>query len=396
MPEVAIIVLISSFVLSLLFTRDIFHPAVLVSGLWGGLVVLYHLLEHPLWDLTDNFYKAIILWVIPFVVCSYTQGLRSFKIDDKLTVATINEQFYKSLYKYILIYAVGFIFAIIVYAGGLNTYTIRVLLLEGNFPIYLEILFYLNTFMTIYVLYAVMNPELLGIKRLLLLMFLLLIISLLKSNKTSFLAIFVSLAYLLKKKGQFSMKVLLGLVIALGALLVVVSITRRDYDFESDSAIENFLYIYLLSPLTAFDGVLNGEIFLNSGTWGESVLEFFYKVFNAFGADLKISDLGVWTNVPLPTNVYTAMRGPYLDGGYIGIVVVSIILGGIWGNLYAWQKKNYLIFVVFYAAMVSSLLFQSFGDYFFHSLSMTIQYYLFSIIICRGIRLRKTNYLKHV
>ena len=374
------------FIICLCLTKDYFHPTVIVSGLWTILLFCYSYLNHPLWDLSANFYIAISLWVIPFVCCSYIFSAKPLKINSVYKKYLPNIKLYRSLYKYILCYSLLFILAIFYYVGGLNLRSIRVFLLQKDLPTFINILFYLNTFMTVYVFYGILNDKILSKKKIILLIILLLTISILKSNKTSFLALFIGLVYILKRKNKLKIKYLIVAILTLLLFLCIVTINRGDYDFEAESALENFLYIYLLSPLTAFDSLINNETILKEGTFGESVFEMFYKIFNIFGCNFKISELGVWINVPLPTNVYTMMRGPYLDGGYLGIALVSSLLGSIWGVLYTLQKKSYSIFIVFYATMVSSLFFQSFGDYFFHSLSMTIQYYIFSIILNRGIK----------
>lgn len=168
--------------------------------------------------------------------------------------------------------------------------------------------------------------------------------------------------------------------------LVMLTLNRADYDFESDSGLINFLYIYLLSPLTAFDALINNEVFLEPGAPWSNTLSFFYKIFNVFGANLEMGELGSYIYVPLPTNVFTTMRGFYLDGGMFGIFIMSIILGLYLGNIYSYQKRNHVVYILFYAAIYTGLFFQHFGDYFFYSLSMIIQYYIFSHIIVRGFK----------
>ena len=143
--------------------------------------------------------------------------------------------------------------------------------------------------------------------------------------------------------------------------------------------------------MTAFDLLLNGDIVLDPGVWGSGTLAFLYKLINFFGGTLEISQLGTWVNVPLPTNVFTTMRGFYLDGGFLGIFIMSCVLGIIWGGLYAFQLARNKIFLLFYAMMLGSLFFQSFGDYFFYSFSMTLQYYVFSVIMARGLIFKKRH-----
>lgn len=109
------------------------------------------------------------------------------------------------------------------------------------------------------------------------LLVLILIISLLKSNKTSFIALFCGILYCLYKNGKLRIKYLLISILVLLGLVSLVSIGRADYNFESDSGVLNFVYIYTLSPLTAFDSLINNEITISEGTIGSSTFTFLYK-----------------------------------------------------------------------------------------------------------------------
>ena len=46
------------------------HPAFLTSMLWLIMVLCYNVLQHGLYPLSDLFYCALLLWCIPFCVCS--------------------------------------------------------------------------------------------------------------------------------------------------------------------------------------------------------------------------------------------------------------------------------------------------------------------------------------
>ena len=268
----------------------------------------------------------------------------------------------------------------------MNFQAIRLLLVEKELPVIINLLYYINTFLSVYVLYGLLNIEYFEKRKIYIILAFLLLVAIFKSNKTSFLALFISFLYILKVKRKFRIKYLFFSILLLVTLLIIVSLNRADYNFESDDGILNFLYIYLLSPLTAFDALLNGEVKLNHGAWGSGVLAFFYKVLNVFSADLKLSELGTYVWVPLPTNVFTTMCGCYLDGGYFGIFLVASILGGIYGCLYAFQKRGNTVYILYYALMVSSLFFQSFGDYFFYTFSVTLQYFVFAIILSCGVK----------
>lgn len=376
----------SLFVIFYLLSKDIFHPSVIVSGLWGTLLLLYCYLNHPLWDLSERFCLAISLWVFPFTCIAYLFSKIPLKSCMLSKGCVIDTKFYNRLYPYVLICNLLFIIFIIYYAGGMNFQAIRLLLVEKELPPIISLLYYINTFLSVYVLYGLLNIEHFKKRKIYIILAFLLLTAIFKSNKTGFLALFVSCLYILKVKGKFSVKYLFFSILLLVTLLVVVSLNRADYDFESDEGLLNFLYIYLLSPLTAFDVLLNGEVELTHGAWGSGVLAFFYKVLNIFSADLKLSELGTYVWVPLPTNVFTTMCGCYLDGGYFGIFLVASILGGIYGCLYAFQKRGNTVYILYYALMVSSLFFQSFGDYFFYTFSVTLQYFVFAIILSYGVK----------
>lgn len=385
--ELTIIVLFIAFFVSYAISRSIFHPSFIVSGLWLILLLLYAVCNHPLWALSDKFFKAILLWVIPFSILSLSIGQIKFRLNNSLGEnAYVNIGLYKRLYPLVIAYSVIFILSIIYYAGGVSFLSIRQFMVNEHFPMILKLLFYLNTFVIIYAIYGLLHIEYFSKKKVVLLFVLLILMSIIKSNKTSFLSLFVAILYVLYQKGKLKLSYILWLVIALVGLLVLVTINRSDYDFAASNALSNFMYIYLLSPLTAFDIFLNGEVVLNQGTYGSGTFTFVYKIINALGGDLELAERGQWVNVPLPTNVFTVMIGYYLNNGYFGIFSGSIVLGTIWGVLYRLQKKGYMIYIIFYASMISSLFFQSFGDYFFYSFSMTLQYYIFSILVSRGVR----------
>ena len=313
---------------------------------------------------------------------------RVIKISYKIKSNNFNVKVFKKLYPYVIIFSFCFIFLFIFYSRG-EIAAIRELLLEEELPPLLKLGFYLNSFFSIYTFYAILNYKYISKKKVVMLLVLMLIISLLKSNKTSFIALFCGILYCLYKNGKLRIGYLLISILVLLGLVSLVSIGRADYNFESDSGVLNFVYIYTLSPLTAFDALINNEITISEGTIGSSTFTFLYKILAVFGIPLEFSDLGTWVYVPLPTNVFTTLRGFYMDFGYWGVTLIGAFLGSIWGILYKFQEKNYGIFVLFYASMVFSLFVQFFGDYFFYTMSVTIQYLFFSFLLQSKFRVKK-------
>lgn len=372
--------------ISYILTKDIFHPSVVVCGMWTFLLVLYQVCDHPLWNLSNDFFIALSIWVIPFVLFSLVISKIPWKINTTRNY-TFNLRLYNKIFPYALLYVGLYILTLVFYVGGLSIVeTKKMIIDEESRPFLLTIFLYLNVFLSVYVFYGILNYKQVKVKRLVLLAFLLLIVSLFKGNKTSFLSIFIGVCYVLKYIRQFKFKYLLFIIAAIVGLLVLVSLGRKDYDFESDTAIENFLYIYFLSPLPSFDLILHREFSLNGGAPMSATFSFFYKLLNAFGANFDIADLGEWVYVPLPNNVFTTLRPFYVDGGLPWVGIMACILGTIWGFLYYYQKKGRTMYIVFYALMVGTLFFQSFDDYFFRDLSLVFQNIFFIVLIVRGFK----------
>lgn len=372
--------------ISYILTRDIFHPSVIVCGMWTFLLVLYQVCDHPLWSLSDDFFIALSLWVIPFVFFSLVISKIPWKIGENRN-CTFNLKLYNKIFPYVLLYVGIYVLTLFFYVGGLSIVdTKKMILNEESRPFLFTIFLYLNVFLSVYVFYGILNYKQIKFKRLILLVALLLIVSLFKGNKTSFLSMFVGVCYALKYIRQFKFKYFLFIIAAIVGLLILVSIARKDYDFESDSAIENFFYIYFLSPLTSFDLILHKEYSLDGGAPMSATFSFFYKLLNAFGTNFDIAVLGEWVYVPLPNNVFTTLRPFYVDGGLPWIGIMACVLGTIWGFLYYYQKKGRTMHVVFYALMVGTLFFQSFDDYFFRDLSLVFQNIFFIVLIVRGFK----------
>lgn len=388
MLEQLAIYLIVSFVISYFLTKDIFHPAVIMSGLWMVMVVLYAYTEHPLYPLSNKFCVALAFWVTPFIILSIVTGrcLPNMLVTYKSSRPKI--ELYLKLYPFVKFYAFVYIISLIYYAGG-SFVNIRHFLVFGNFPPFLKFLMYINNFMIAYVAYGLLNYKFFSKRKLIILMVLLLIVTLFNGNKTGFLSLFVISFYIFRYlNGGISMKRAVGLIILLIVFLILITYTRNDMEVYSGSQnpILDYIYIYVLSPLPAFDLLLNSNAILDPGSTGSATFSFFYTVFNYMGADYKIAQLGTWVHVPLITNVFTIMRGYYLDWGMMGILIMSFVMGGIWGTLYSLQKKKYPVYVLFYALIVCYLFFQTFGDYFWHSMSVVIQYFVFSLFLSKGFK----------
>lgn len=377
--------LIFSFILSYALTKDIFHPAVIMNALWMVLVNLYVHTEHPLFPLSDKFCVALFFWVIPFTCISLLFG-RKYSLKKNIVSSSKDRAYvYNLLYPYFICFSIVYVFSLLYYAGG-SLVNIRHFLVGYDFPPFLKMLMYVSNFMFVYVMYGILNYKQISKKKLVSIFIAYLVVSIFNSSKTTFLALFVALIYVYRILfGKLKVKTVILLSLGILALIVFMVVNRGDSGMfvHSSNPILDYLYIYLLSPLPAFDMLLHSNNVLDSGTVGSGTFSFFYTIFNALGANYKIAELGTWVEVPLLTNVFTVMRGYYLDWGMMGIFVMSLLMGLIWGILYSLQQKMLRVYILFYSVTVGYLFFQSFGDYFWHNMSMTLQYFIAALFLTK-------------
>lgn len=380
------IILVLTFAVSLLLTKDFFHPSSIVSALWMFLVGMYIYCDHPLWELSDKFSKCLLLWVIPFCLVAYFAGRQSYKVEFCSIDYPFNYRRFSFIYKLFIIYIIVFVLAIYSQVG-LSFSAIRDIMIQDKLPSVISLLLYASSLFLIFLFYALYHSEKIPRRKLVIIILGTLLVILFKSNKTSILSLFVSIIYILKIKEKLSLKLAITFVFVLAIMLVVITLNRADFNFKNNNAFTTFIYIYFLSPLTAFDALINGEVVLDQGAPWSSTLAFFYKILNALGANFDLAERGFYINVPLPTNVFTTMRAFYLDGGMWGLFLMSVISGCLYAFYYSLQKKRHIVFILFYAAIYSGLFFQHFGDYFFYTLSMIIQYFIFSVFMVRGVKI---------
>lgn len=398
MLEFTTVLFIGLALLFLMIKKDIFHPSFIVCGLWGTLLLIYWVADHPLWNLSNRFFLCVIAWVIPFAIISNIFSLKpvtlQFNQSRSNYIYPVNIDFFNKLFLPALMINIATILVSIGAAGGFSFSQIRLLYISNSIPSILRLLLYACNFVYVLNIFALLHIKELDKKKITLLTLSVLVVFIFKSNKTSFLLYFITLLYVFHKNKVLNFYRLILFTLVFVGLIVLVTINRLDFDFSTREAIWNFIYIYLISPLTAFDTLINGGVTLDPGTAGSGFLAFLYNVINVFGGSLQISQLGTFIDVPLPTNVFTIMRGPYLDAGIAGIILMSVIQGIFYGLCYAEQKINKKFYPLFYALMVSTLFMQSFGDYLLYSFSTTLQYLIFSVLIARGFTLHFRRYIR--
>ena len=152
-------------------------------------------------------------------------------------------------------------------------------------------------------------------------------------------------------------------------LMLTVHLLRAGDGYEFDFV--KFISVYFLAPLPAFDNVLNTHIDYISDFHGEYTLRFIIPFLQTLGFSVEGNpdpfNLHNWTYTPLPVNVYTIMFSYYVDWGYWGIIVFSILLGTFWGGIWKGMEKGYKVALVIYSSFFYMLVFQFFADFFFNT-----------------------------
>lgn len=377
------------FILTLFFlirTKDFFHPSTIVCLEWLLIVGLYLFTNHGLFKLSNKTYSIIFLWVTLFSFVAYFFSKKNFYIKPKYRIIQANQDFIKKLYSPLLIANIFLIFAIIM-AYGFSFSAIRIRMLK-YVPIYVKLLFYINTFSYAYFAVICFSKEFSVIKIFIFALFII-ITSFFKVNKTTFISFFLLILFVLKERKILNIRNFLLLLCTTSLLLYSIMSLRGDKGTFIDFSLWKYLAIYLLSPLTAFNEVVQQKITIPEHLFGSYCFNFLHKIFALF-TDEKIEIFGPWVNVPLPTNVFTVFAPAYIDLGFFGIILLSLIQGYVWGFIYGFVKRNFLIFKVIYGTLLYYLGLQFFSDYFSYSFSVFIQYIVFSIFLV--VKITETKY----
>ena len=174
-----------------------------------------------------------------------------------------------------------------------------------------------------------------------------------------FVSIFVLLGY-----GFYEYAVLLG---------------KKKINFIS------YAYQYLGSPILAFNNALQGNVpNFSSAYFGEHTLYFFYSLFSKMGINVPESTAINYALMPaallenpvINTNIYTAWGRWYLDFGYAGMYILSIV----WISLYSYvfyrvvQKREMNYFSMLYFFCIFPLWYFAVEDGFYSTFSLSFIY----------------------
>lgn len=372
--------------------KTISHPAFITSFLWFCILLIYQTVDHGLYALSDKLYGVLLLWNIGFCFSSLAICYVRFPIFVNWRYERYNSAM-KVLLPIFIISLLIAIYGLYIKGNYYNSDNIfrgiresSVLAMEGEddfqYPMYVTFAMAVvgqSVAVLISLLYVGKKKNLFVI----IYACLVLLFFVMRSNKYAMAQLLLAfLAISSYNNTLYKRKFFVYLVCFLG-LMLTVHLLRAGDGYEFDFV--KFISVYFLAPLPAFDNVLNTHIDYISDFHGEYTLRFIIPFLQTLGFSVEGNpdpfNLHNWTYTPLPVNVYTIMFSYYVDWGYWGIIVFSILLGTFWGGIWKGMEKGYKVALVIYSSFFYMLVFQFFADFFFQYFWVTFQTILFALFL---------------
>ena len=359
-------------------TKSLFSPEVLVSGVWLFIIVLYYVIPHNLYPINGRFIECILIWVLGFYISSSIAY--SITREGKI-VCRKNKQ----IYRYEMIFAV---LATVIIAVS----CIKMALTSDYFFLYLRSLntglddniqgdsnplwAYLRSAMIIVYLIELINLNSENKKRCILFFMLNMLTCFVTMAKTQLLIVLFTSVLVLHRQGKITKKQLLLVALICLALFVLMQLLRTHE--AGDFSLLNFFAIYILSGSVAFDH-FNPVSFAS----GSNVFRFFVALTNRLGLTSVTANETILEYTTIGpdsiTNVYTVLFPYFVDFGYIGVIVFSVINGLLCGYFYK-KSKNSEPALIMYAMLAYTIVFSFLGEILFANLSTFLQYAIYAYI----------------
>lgn len=368
--------------------KSILHPFIITGTVWLLLVCVYELyatLYEQIPHLHSSTFNCVALYLVVFYIVSEfvirkktTPNLKKLLQAPRILNNRIN-----LLFNIIFICNLYLIIRFFIITKSINIFTIistsRTLFLSGYMPMDIKLFLYIFNLTFVLLSYYYLYRPKVSTSLIVAVIVEFCLVLLFIATKGKLFKYIIAVFILIYIKGLLTRKRLLYLAaISIGIVSILTYI--RDAAFFSTGyySVNDYIFIYTISPLPAFDALINGDIPFTNGSFGTRTLIFFYKILGLFfNIELDYgSGLGSFTQVVgpttiLPTNVYTALGGFYMDYGPAGIVVYAATMSLFFSLLYRNINRRKYFFV--YILTVFCLALNFFGDFLFQFLSMTIQ-----------------------
>lgn len=375
-----------------LLKKDFFNPACITLFVWSVVEVIYQNVDHGLNKLSPLFFEITFFWCLCFSLGCLIVSNMNFKVNNSCChfLDIDSCKMYTLLFAF-LSFSIFFVI-LNAKATGLSPigYVRNIGLNSDNVPLSVKIINLLTTLIYPCV-FLFIESKVKRIKKLLIFL-LFFILSILSGSKSAVIQIFITSFFLLFYHRKFKILLFIVMTSVLICAFVVITLFRDNGKSKVDFI--ELIYIYFLSPLPAFDLLINNKLSVNEYPVASTVLGLFYRVLSKItGSSVPDSGLG-FVFVPVPTNVYTIMLTGYLDFGRYGMFFFSFFYGILWGIFYSFVKRNYKFYKILYACFLNVLCLQFFADYLFPYLAIFIYQILIIEFIYHKSKFTDFNYLR--
>ena len=369
LPIIVIVGFFTLFICSYTMTKSFVHPAVIVSLLWGIILLIYQTVNHDLFPLSERFFRMIFLWVSLFCIASLSLYKIKINFPRWIWASVPNPHLLRFLFPFLTLATIYNIYRLYTISEGSSFYNI---MQEIELPLDLQILAYVDKVSLLLCLCMLLFKT--PFKKYEIILFTLLLFTgyALVSVKTVFCQLLFAFFFTLYYLRKLTLRRVLTVVGGFTVWIVGIQMFRGNYiEQGKEFKASDFLLLYALSPLPACDMVLNHEVNYQKG----KTLRFFDAIAAKAGIAEPPQGDGedLWVKVPIPTNAYTVMFKFYNDYGQWGVGFFSVILGLFWGILYKGVQYGCAYFILLYAVLFYTLPFQFFADFIFTFFSVTLQ-----------------------
>lgn len=393
--------------------RDYLNPIFILFVVWTGFSGAYELFsrfQSGYRILSETYYLYVSLFLYTFCIVSF------FILRNVRKKSTINNGYFVNnlnisidSVNLILIIAICanlfYILVLLVAGGSFNPIeamsNIRALT-RGDDPSSLasiiKIPALLFNFTPLILAYIFMYKVKANNKIVFILMIEMFFISFLLSTKGRIIRFTLLLLIMLKQKLSKRKFIFVSLVIIPVALFIMYTLViNRDRAYFDLFTMNDYLFVYFLSPIPGLDRLVCGELSYVTLGFGPRTLEYFYSLISGLiGSGVSnYVDPGYvrisTANGFVTSNVFTGLGLYYLDYKMIGAVVCAFFFSFVYTFVYKKMVRGKKGYAIFYVINFPYLLFHAFGDLIIGSISITIQEFLsaiFLIYFVKKVRIR--------
>ena len=378
---ITLLICFSFFILSVVCSKsNIFAPAVITSGIWLVVLLLYMTIGHPLNPLTSKSLVAISLWVSLFCFSALLAQAIQTPSPRNIEPSPLarNIFFYFSLLTFpLLILKACEIINLGVSSNWMTDLRLAAIGGLKNIDIKDTDPFYVIIWFVSYLIelnrYSKENRY-----RVFILFAMYVAFALFTMAKIHFLILFLSTVYILYLKKRVAFRqILIGAVLLL-FIFESVQLMRFSSDTKEKNPLKSMITLYLMSPTPAFETVKPET----ATTFGQNVFRFIYAFQYKSGlSDQKpVGTLLPFTDVGMGTNTYTILYPFYKDFGLKGVGIFAVVIGLLMGSIYNKAEKGNTLFIIIYAFFIYEIAMQYAAEMFFTNFSLNLKRYLIILI----------------